>query len=298
MTDALTAVERTSLLTAATRGREHARPDRLYNDPYAARLAGDAGLALLTEAGRIIRPDGRVRAMVSTPDFGVIRTRLFDDFLRDGTASGRAAQIVLAASGMDTRVYRLPWPPGTRLFEIDRPAVLAHKAERLREVAPRADHRTVPADLVTDEWEPALLAAGYDPARPSLWVLEGLLHYLPPAEVHRLLDRVAAMTAPGSGIAADVAGAGALTCESMRPLWELFARWGSPFRFGDDHPVELFARHGFSVGATEPGAGDTAAYGRWPDPVPDPSRTDVARGFYVRGTRDGPRDDSRDGLPG
>ncbi|MGW4891333.1 class I SAM-dependent methyltransferase [Kitasatospora sp. NPDC004240] len=279
------AVERTALLTAALRAAETRRPNRLYADPYAERLAGELGPQLLEEVLRVTFPQGRPRTVPSTPDYNAIRTRFFDELLREAAQDPAMTQIVLAPSGMDSRAYRLPWPDHVRYFEVDRPAVLEHKATRLAGERPRVDHRTVPVDLVTHTWEDSLQEAGYDPAAPSTWLLEGLLYYIPETDGRRMLDRVAAMMAPGSRIAADVVSATALAVPDMRPLLDVFAGWGCPWVFGCDDPVALFAEHGFSTRAVQPGTGQTVAYSRWADPVPDPGQQGVRRFFYVYGER-------------
>ncbi|HZF89900.1 SAM-dependent methyltransferase [Streptomyces sp.] len=285
MTEALDAVERTALLTAALRAAESSRDDRLYNDPYAARLAGDAGPELLAEIREATFPKDAPRTLPSTPDYNAIRTRFFDEFLQRAARDPRTDQIVLAPAGMDSRAYRLDWPSGIRYFEVDRPAVLAYKEQRLRGIPPRVDHHSVAVDLTSPDWEAELIAAGYDPGRPSTWLLEGLLYYIPDEDAHRVIERVGKIMSPGSRIAADIVNAAALTLPDMRGLLDVFAGWGCPWLFGTDEPEELFAAHGFTVEAAQPGDPE-ADYGRWPDPVPDRSVTGVRRVFFVHGTRD------------
>lgn len=286
MTDPLNPVERTALLTAALRSAETLREDRLYEDPYAARLVGDTGPKLLAEVRAATFPPDRPRTLPSTPDYNAIRTRFFDEYLQRAAADPEMTQIVLAPAGMDSRGYRLSWPEHIRYFEIDRPAVLAFKADRLSGVEPRVDHRTVAVDLTADDWEKKLIDAGYDPSLPSTWLLEGLLYYIPETDVHRMLDRVAAISAPGSRITADIVNAAALTLPHMRGLLDVFAGWGCPWVFGEDEPEQLFARHGFDVRAVQPGEPE-ADFGRWPDPVPPREIKEVRRVFFVEGRRTG-----------
>jgi len=117
----LNPVERTALLTAALRAAETRRPDRLYEDPYAAGLAGDEGPDLLAEIVAATYPPDRPRSLPSTPDYNAIRTRFFDDLLQDAARAPETTQIVLAPAGMDSRAYRLSWPDRIRYFEVDRP---------------------------------------------------------------------------------------------------------------------------------------------------------------------------------
>ncbi|WP_243793853.1 SAM-dependent methyltransferase [Saccharopolyspora gloriosae] len=277
-------VERTALLTAALRAAETRRPGRLYEDPYAAGLAGDEGPDLLAEIRAATYPSDRPRSLPSTPDYNAIRTRFFDDLLQDAARAPETTQIVLAPAGMDSRAYRLSWPDRIRYFEVDRPSVLDFKAERLRGVPPRIDHRTVAVDLNDDGWEDRLGAAGYDSTVPSTWLLEGLLYYIPEADSRRMLERVAAISAPGSRIAADIVNRSALTLPHIQALLDVFAGWGCPWVFGTDEPETLFAQYGFDVRAIQPGEPD-ADYGRWPDPVPPREVTEVRRVFFVHGRR-------------
>lgn len=275
----LTALERTALLTAALRATETRRPDRLYTDPYAAALAGPEGLALLGEIAEVTARDD----VPSTPDFNAIRTRFLDDHLRHLTHLRGIRQVVMAPAGLDTRAWRLRWPGGTRWFEIDRPALLDHKRRRMAGAAPRADLRTVAADLTGRDWETTLRESGYDPARPSVWVLEGLLYYLPKDEVHRLLTRIAACSAPGSAIAADLVNTNALMLPQMRPLLSVFERWGAPWISGCDAPERLFAACGYQARARQPGE-EGVDFGRWPDPVPPRNARGARRVFFVHGS--------------
>ncbi|BFV55543.1 SAM-dependent methyltransferase [Kitasatospora sp. CMC57] len=281
---ALDAVERTSLLTAALRATETQRADRLYEDPYAAALAGDTGLGLLAEVRAATFPAAGARTVPSTPDYNAIRTRFFDDYLQAAAADPETTQIVLAPAGMDSRAYRFDWPSRVRWFEVDRPAVLAYKEHQLSSFTPRVDHRGVAVDLTSPDWEEQLTAAGYDPSVPSTWLLEGLLYYIPEADTHRILQRVAAISAPGSRIAADLVNAEALTHPQMTSLLKVFSGWGCPWLFGSDEPEALFATYGYTAEAVQPGE-PGADFGRWPDPVPPREERGVRRVFFVHGRR-------------
>ncbi|TDC52891.1 SAM-dependent methyltransferase [Micromonospora sp. KC207] len=280
----LGAIERTALLTAALRAAETRRPDRLYTDPYAEAFAGEVGPELLAQIREVTFPAGRARTLPSTPDYNAIRTRFFDDLLISAVAESDIDQVVVAPCGMDARAFRLDWPRPVRFFDVDRPVVLAAKRAVLGETRPSADVRPVGVDLRDGTWTAQLTAAGYRPDEPSIWLLEGLLYYLPEPDVHRVLDAVRGVSADGSLIAADVVNRAALTLPNMRGLLDVFASWGCPWLFGTDEPEELFARHGVLAEAIQPGEPD-ADYGRWPDPVPPRSATDVRRVFFVRGRR-------------
>ena len=280
----LDAVERTAFLTAALRAAESQRPDRLYHDPLAARLAGTLGPELLNEIVRVTFPQAAPRTLPSTPDYNAIRTRVFDDWLLGSAGEIAEAQVVIAPAGLDSRAFRLTWPAGTRVFEVDRKPVLDAKSSLLGDAEARVDRIVVPADMVAEDWTAALSAAGYDHTVPSVWLLEGLLYYIPEHDVHRILRDVAGVTAAGSRIAADVVNEDALRLPHMQGLLDVFQRWGCPWLFGTNEPDHLFAPYGFEVSSAQPGEAD-ANFGRWPDPVPPRRVQDVRRVFFVRGRR-------------
>jgi methyltransferase (TIGR00027 family) len=131
------------------------------------------------------------------------RTRFFDEFFADATAAG-VRQAVILAAGLDARAYRLAWPAGTVVFEVDQPEVIAFKTETLAGLgaAPKADRRAVAVDL-RDDWVGALRAAGFDSAKPTAWIAEGLFGYLPPEAQDRLLDLITELSPAGSRVAAE-----------------------------------------------------------------------------------------------
>ncbi len=254
---------------AAARANESARPDRLFDDPFAEALAG---------IGQVGGTRGALRAGASAIDdlivqtsrafgapFLAIRTRFFDELLLHAVRDGKVRQVVLLAAGLDARAYRLPWPLGTRLWELDQPAVLAAKDAALAAegAEPSCERRTVPVDLAEPDWPRALAAAGFDPAAPSAWLVEGLLMYLDEAAVRSLLAATAALAAPGSWLGADLFNTVVLASPLLRPLLALVAAQGAPWRFASDDPAALFAAAGWQAGVTEAREAG-ASYGRWP----------------------------------
>ena len=160
MTESLSPVSRTAVGVAALRAYESSRPDRLFEDPYAAAFA---------EAGRAALPrteDGHARLGALMYPQVVVRTRFFDDYL----LGGGCTQVVLLAAGLDARAFRLAWPPGTRLFELDLPEVLAFKDDVLAAhgATPACERVVVPADL-REDWATALREAGFDPAHSKYY---------------------------------------------------------------------------------------------------------------------------------
>jgi methyltransferase (TIGR00027 family) len=147
--------------------------------------------------------DDEVKGLRRFADAMAVRTEYFDDFFLGATRAG-IRQAVILASGLDSRAYRLPWPSGTAVFEVDQPQVIEFKTTTLAGLGaqPTADRHAVAIDL-RDDWPAALTHAGLDPAQPAAWIAEGLLGYLPAKAQDRLLDQITALSAPGSRLATE-----------------------------------------------------------------------------------------------
>ncbi|MEW9531656.1 SAM-dependent methyltransferase [Microbispora sp. NPDC049125] len=223
MSGPLRGVGKTALGVAMVRGHESRRADRLFDDPYAQAFADAAPEAFAgesmaytacttpAEAGAgTARPAGGPGAALGAmfASHVVIRTRFFDDHLTAAAAAG-CRQVVLLAAGLDTRAFRLDWPMGVRLFEIDLPEVLAFKDTVLAGcgAAPRCERAALPVDL-RDDWPGALTEAGFDHAVPTAWLAEGLLLYLTAGEAAALLSGAGELSAPGSRIAVEQGATG------------------------------------------------------------------------------------------
>ncbi|WP_132430260.1 class I SAM-dependent methyltransferase [Pseudonocardia endophytica] len=196
--DITTSVGATALAVAVGRAIETTRADGLVDDPYAKAFVDAAGDALPL-------PDDPAGDDVLRAQAGYlgIRSRFFDDALGSAVEAG-TSQVVLLAAGLDTRGCRLGWPSGVTVYEVDQPAVLEFKDRVLADAGAtsEATRVAVPVDLRHD-WPAALTAAGFDPSRPTVWLAEGLLPYLP-ADAERLLfERVQELSAPGSRIAVE-----------------------------------------------------------------------------------------------
>ena len=187
--DIVTGVGRTALAVAAARAVETATEGGLIRDPYAAAFVAAAGADQLSVEPSAVDP--QFGSMVS---YLGVRTRFFDEYL----TAAAVDQAVIVAAGLDTRAYRLDWRDAD-VYEIDQPRVLEFKQEVLDAAgaSPACRRHTVPIDLRGD-WAGALAAAGFDPARPTAWLVEGLLVYLPPAAEEALFDTIGALSAPGS----------------------------------------------------------------------------------------------------
>src|SRR6478736_8870676 len=214
--DLASSVGATATMVAAARAIATTADDALINDPFAEPLVRAVGVDFFTRlaTGELqaedLDADNASVGMQRMTDNMAVRTKFFDEFFLAATGGGNPAdatasgvrQAVILASGLDARAYRLPWPAGTTVYEIDQPEVIEFKSTTLAAFGaePTADRRTVAMDLRND-WPSALIAAGFDPSQPTAWSAEGLLGYLPPAAQDRLLDTITELSAPGSRIA-------------------------------------------------------------------------------------------------
>jgi methyltransferase (TIGR00027 family) len=198
----------TALGVAASRAAETAGRDPLIRDDFARTLVSSAGpaWARLTDP-ELAWLDGdehgqRVHRLGIA--YQAVRTHFFDEYFEDAVGAG-IRQVVILAAGLDARAYRLDWPAGTAVYEIDQPKVLEYKTGILEShgAAPAAARRPVPVDL-RDDWPAALTAAGFDRTQPTAWLAEGLLPYLPSDAQDRLFEMFTALSAPGSQVAVEV----------------------------------------------------------------------------------------------
>jgi len=208
--DIASSVGATAVMVAAARAAETDRPDPLIHDPYAKILVADAGTGIWEYmldddfVSKVAQDDAEVAAVIQNmSNYQAVRTRFFDDFFARAVGTG-IRQVVILASGLDSRAFRLPWPAGTTVFEIDQPKVLEYKAATLasHDVRPSADRREVPIDLRQD-WPAALVNTGFDSGKPTAWLAEGLLMYLPADAQDRLFTQICELSAPGSAVAAE-----------------------------------------------------------------------------------------------
>ncbi len=254
--DLATSVGATATMVAAQRALSSAAG--LIDDPFAAPLVRAVGIDVYTRLvnGEIpitdeteFDPDRMARGMA-------VRTRFYDQYFVDATRSGIRQAVILAA-GLDARAYRLPWPKGTVVYEVDLPDVVAFKTSTLSKLGaqPTAERRTVAVDL-RDDWPAALRAAGFDPQAPAAWSAEGLVVYLPPEAQDALFDNVSALSVAGSQLASEfVPDTTIFTDERWRAHHERMSELGFDvvdfndlvYHFERSHIIDHLARQGWQV---------------------------------------------------
>lgn len=260
----INAIGRTAWEVAALRAAEHDRPDRLFADPYAALFLGD------------VPSDEAKRDFVAIMAGQVaVRTRFLDETL----LGAGCRQVVLVASGLDSRAHRLAWPEGTEVFELDQEPVLRFKQEVMVAHAPRAVVHAVGVDLRSD-WPASLLQAGFRPDLPTAWLIEGLLYALDSAAADRLLALITGLSAAGSVLGFDhVENSAALRSALTRIGPGLAALWQS----GPLEPEHWLVRYGWVPDVREL-AEVARSYGRDVHPAYDPA-VGGAHSWLGRGTR-------------
>lgn len=263
----------TASWTAAVRAQESEREDRLFDDPWASALAGADGLAWLEQ--------GSAESAVAD----VLRTRFFDDYLLRVAREEGIRQVVLVGAGLDTRAFRLEWPTGMKVFELDQGAVLERKQEIMDEAGaqPKCERHVVAVDLDGD-WGTELKAAGIAEKQPAIWLLDGFLCRLSPDDLGRLLVRVLNTSSPGSYLAFDIINGATLTAPSTQSWVQTQARAGAPCVGTMDDPKALLRRKGWKAELTQMGS-DEANHGRWTTSVAPEDDPEGPRSWLVTARR-------------
>ncbi|MGX9789981.1 class I SAM-dependent methyltransferase [Mycobacterium sp. MMS18-G62] len=254
--DLASSVGATATMVAAQRAL--ANREGLIDDPFAEPLVRAVGMDFFTRA-----LDGEIELDDVDPEFNLrraaegmtVRTRWFDKLFTDAAAAG-IRQAVILASGLDARAYRLDWPAGTTVYEIDQPEVIEFKTKTLSGLGaqPNADRRTLAIDLRND-WPKALLDNGFDPSAPSAWIAEGLLIYLPPEAQDLLFDRINELSAPGSRVATEhIPDIKMFSDERSQRITDRLKKYGHDIEMKDliyhgerSHVIEYLTAHGWDV---------------------------------------------------
>jgi methyltransferase (TIGR00027 family) len=256
--DLASSVGATATMVAAQRAL--ANREGLIDDQFAEPLVRAVGMDFFIRA-----LDGEIKLEDVDPEFDMrraaegmaVRTRWFDKLFTDAAADG-VRQAVILASGLDARAYRLPWPDGTTVYELDQPEVIAFKTNTLTDLGaePKAERTTIAIDLRND-WPKALLDNGFDPTQPTAWIAEGLLIYLPPEAQDLLFDRINELSAPGSRVATEhIPDMTMFSDERSQRITERMKKYGSDIEISDliydgerSHVIEYLTGHGWDVTA-------------------------------------------------
>jgi len=275
----------TALGVAAARAAETRSENPLISDPFAQVFIDAVGDGVWNWHSAPQLPPELLQAEPDLPlqmqamvAYMASRTAFFDRFFLEATGAGISQAVILAA-GLDARSWRLPWPDGVTVYELDQPKVLDFKASTLAEhgARPACNRVAVAVDLRQD-WPTALRQAGFDPSAPSAWSAEGLMPYLPASAQDLLFDRVQGLTAAGSRVAVEALGptfldpdVRAKRRERMDRIRELMAaadpqreipRTDELWYFEEREDVgDWFRRHGWDVTVT-PSDELMAGYGR------------------------------------
>lgn len=282
MTMQMSGVGATSRWIAAARALETESEQPLFNDPYARPLAGEEGFALLNEMRRAAGPN----AGTAGPDLYLsLRTRFLDDALTSVVRDRGITQVVMLAAGMDTRAFRLSWPDGVIVYELDRDDVFDAKEPVLVALGAKStcERRIIRVDLA-QQWVPQLRAAGFDPAQPAAFLAEGLLMYLDPAAAEGVIARVSEIAADDSWIGLDAVNPEMIDSPYTKTYMKRLADAGAPWYFGMTNPELFFGRYGWGAKVVMPGDPE-ASFGRWPFPAVPRSIPGIPRTFFVIATK-------------
>jgi methyltransferase (TIGR00027 family) len=256
--DLASSVGATATMVAAQRALSNR--EALIDDPFAEPLVRAVGLDFFVRA-----LDGEIELEDVDPRFNLrrgaegmaVRTRHFDGLFTDAAAAG-VRQAVILAAGLDARAYRLPWPAGTTVYELDQPEVIDFKTKTLADLGakPRADRRTIAIDL-RDDWPKALRDNGFDPTQPTAWIAEGLLIYLPSEAQDLLFDRINELSASGSRVATEhIPDVSVFSNERSREISERLKKFGHDIEMGEliyhgerSDVIEYLTGHGWDVTA-------------------------------------------------
>ena len=225
-------VSDTALWVAMYRAMETERPDALFHDPFARRLAGEKGEAIVNAM-----KDGRKMAWPM-----ILRTYLMDEIIMREIAQHTDTVLNLAA-GLDARAYRMALPESLHWIDVDQPHMVQYKSDAMKNERPLCEYETVPLDLADVDARRALFTRVNAGARRVLVITEGLLVYLTAEHVAGLADDLRAQPTFQRWLS-DLASPGLL--KMMGKSWgAAVAAGNAPFQFGPADGPRFFSKHGF-----------------------------------------------------
>lgn len=297
--DIVSGVGQTALAAAACRTVETLRESPLVRDPYAAAFVlavRGPGLPL-----PVTPEEADSDEIFPWPAFITyvgVRSRFFDEFLSAAARSG-IRQVVILAAGLDTRAFRLEWPDGLVVYEVDVPRVLEFKDRVLAASGAASSARRTVAMNLREDWPAAIRAAGFSAVAPTAWLAEGLLQYLDDEAKASLLAAVTEISAPGSEIAIEHSPAGVSSLRTYAALQAAIDSRGVQFDpaeiwRGEHHedPIARLANLGWAVSVTSL-AHAAREYGR---PLPDTLPESMLAALLIT-ARAGNRADAHSAVP-
>jgi methyltransferase (TIGR00027 family) len=288
--DIVSSVGYTALLVAGWRALHAMSAQPLVRDDYAKHFITASADPFLTG---VLADPGTSEGATAFPRLYGVQTRFFDEFFM-AAAGGGIRQAVIVAAGLDSRTYRLNWPSGTTVFEVDQPKVLEFKQRVLAEHgAEPAAHRVEVAVDLRDDWSIPLRAAGFDPQRPTAWSVEGILPYLTGDAQDTLFSRIGELSAPGSRLAIGALGS-CLDEDKLAAMEESYPGLNlsgdvkfSALTYDDAQktkPAAWLADHGWTVEPVRTNPELQAVYGRTPPEV-DVEVDQIMHSEYITATR-------------
>jgi methyltransferase (TIGR00027 family) len=225
-------VSDTARWVAYYRALESERPDSIFRDPFARRLAGERGRSM-AESLPTLSLDWVIP----------VRTRVYDELILETVGEGRASVVLNLAAGLDTRPYRLPIPKSLRWIEVDLPDLLGMKAEALVNEEPSCSLERVSLDLADRGARRALLDRLARDGVPVLVVTEGLLAYLDDATVASLAADLHACPSVRSWILE--APMPEVLVRARRSWGKTLVPAGAEMKFAPASGVDFFLAHGW-----------------------------------------------------
>jgi methyltransferase (TIGR00027 family) len=245
-------VSDTARWVAVYRAMETERPDAHFHDPFARRLAGEQGEAIVAAM-----PRGRSMAWPM-----IVRTAVFDEIILDAVRNGGADLVLNLAAGLDARPWRLDLPESLRWVDVDLPGMVEYKAGVMAGERPRCRYQAIAADLADPAQRDDALSRAAAGSERALVVTEGLLVYLDPGDVGALAAALAVQPAFRWWLT-DLASPRLM--QMMQKWWGKSVDKGSArFRFAPAEGSAFFERHGWREAAWHPTIEDADRLRRTP----------------------------------
>ncbi len=245
-----------ALQIAGLRAGESRLPEdeRVFHDPYAEYFFSDEVREQFRDVSAVRAERARYEEMLPGVNGAVAaRIRFMDELLKRETSDG-LRQLVIIGAGYDTRAYRFEEvKEQVAVFEVDHPVTQEVKIDVIRKIfGDLPDHVTyTPVIFGEDRLDQKLLENGFNPGLKTLFIVEGLLMYIPPPAVDGLLQFIVNASGPGSALTADCFSKtvveGASPLKEARVLRQFVEKEGAPLMFGveESEMAAFFENRGF-----------------------------------------------------